>query len=103
MGWQQAAGKTREEKEENVCRGCHLFETKPRDPDDVENTEEIQDLVDEIELLISLADAGIRIDFDSKEFFYFYLFRIWRGLEKDIENSRQCRLQAFLKAWEKTD
>jgi len=55
--------------------------------------------IEETERLISLADCGIEIDWERKEFIHFYLFQIWRSCEKEVENLRQIRMQIFLKGW----
>ena len=95
--WRKAAGNNWLEKSQEACDNCSKCGGNyPLDPNE-KNESVSDDLVEEIQRLILLADCGILIDWENKDFLYFYLFQIWRGCEKEVENLRHCRMQAFLK------
>lgn len=94
--WDNQAGEY--EDKVNATIGCGNCDGNPPIKDALSiSDDEIEDLVDETERLISLADCGIKIDWERKDFIYYRLFEYWRGCEKEIERQREFNFQNFIR------
>lgn len=95
--WASAKGTTYEEKL-SACKTCPQNCTPPPPPDLVTEPDdnEVTDLVDEIEYIITWQDAGIATDWSAYTFDHQKLAVIWRAAEKQVERLQNSRMQAYL-------
>lgn len=91
--FEAAAGTTREEKEEAVCKGCHLFATKFGD-----STEWMDELVDEIEQLHFEREAGKKLDLKLISPLVWEGLTIWKKTEANIEATYRSQVNALFEA-----
>jgi hypothetical protein len=57
---------------------------------------EIEELVDRTERSIQVFECGISIDWETKDFLYFELFKFWKLVEKELESLAKTRMKALL-------
>ena len=88
-----AAGTTREEKEEAVCKGCHLFSTKYGSSDDW-----LDELVDEIEQLRFEQRAGKEPDLTTISPLVWEGLTIWHKTEANLEANYRAQVSALFEA-----
>jgi hypothetical protein len=102
LGFAEAAGATREEKEQNACWGCALFSSKPASFDKVENDEDGEIIADEIRDIVEWERGGFQTDWSKYPFEYKYLVKVWTDAVAEVVNRRAQRFDAlvggFLKA-----
>lgn len=89
-------------KEAKVCLGCPMFISKPASGSDEASkigTEEIEEIVDEIEDMVFLADGGHETDWREYPIEIYRLFCEWRKAEKNIAERRAQFTQNFMKSF----
>jgi hypothetical protein len=84
----------------DACQGCESLPTKPTaETVAVEDEADAESLVDEIRDIRFWEAGGQKTDWTCYPFEYYQLFSVWKDAERQVENIRQARMQAFLKGW----
>lgn len=87
-------------KESKVCLGCPMFSSKTGGPNQTPeiDPEEIEEVVDDIEDMIFLADGGHETDWNEYPIEIYRLFCEWRKAERNIAERRAQFTQNFMKS-----
>ena len=90
---------TWEEKVIEACTNCRKCNgNAPLNPDDSEVVEDdFAALIEEVEDVISEQDAGFETEIT--DYTIYRLVVVYREAEKQVEQVRQARMQAFIKSW----
>lgn len=91
--WSAAAGETHEEKEQAVCVGCHLFQTKHGSAD-----EWLETLLDEIEYLRYQQKAGRDPDLNEISPLAWEGLVLWHREEARVETDYKTHIRQLMEA-----
>lgn len=106
--WENAAGSY--EDKVKATLGCEKCEGRPPAAEfevessklKVEESDEVAELVEEIEDIIEWEDAGHVTDWSCYGFAHARLATVWRKAERYVERRQHGRMQSFLVSWMKS-
>ena len=91
---------TWKQKAEEAVSGCGKCDgVPPLEPATQTSTDEVSELVDEIEDIVLWENAGHKIEWTVYPFEFQLLHRYWRQAEMQVKEISEIRMQAFLKGW----
>lgn len=91
--WEAAAGGTHDEREQNACFGCHLFQTKHGNTDDW-----LTETVNEIERVRAEQRAGAKVDLRQMSPLVWEGLIIWHQIEADAEAEHKAKVGQIFEA-----
>lgn len=94
-------GKKWQKRAEEACAGCDRCDGTPPQNKAGSDTDEVEDLVNEIEDIVFLANGGQLTDWNEYPHEYYRLFCWWRAAEKEVEELRAFKLSSFIGGFSK--